>query len=230
MRTLLLLLFPLYTLAQSPAYDQVQQDLRVLATGNQSLADHVVTFDARYEGVEGSPFLWEGWAVGEIFLSENRNINKNIQFRFDVAENELHVRSKTDSTVVKILDNAEIITVAVRSPQGAVTLRQLDIPGEADDRLYMQQYLGEQYELLVLPVKKLRKADYNHPIAGLKRSDEWLYDEKYFIRKGNNFTKVKLTRNSLKKALPKRLEKELEKPAYDEITVASVVRLLRQAE
>ena len=71
--TILLALITSYCAAQTvtpPEGYEARENLREL--GSVSGTGSVQTFDNRYEGTKGTPYVFEAWAPGEIFLKSKK--------------------------------------------------------------------------------------------------------------------------------------------------------------
>jgi hypothetical protein len=207
----------------------VESDLKIISENSPDNRRSYREFDTRYEGVQGSPWLWEHWQQGELYTTDGQHIAKGVKFMFNVALNELHIRSDKDTAVVKSLRNQDVVSAIVAFDDQNVVVRSVQLPDDKTPRFCLQRHIGDQYELLLYIKKYLEKADYGKPMGPDRRYDEWLIEKKYFLRKGSKVQRLKLSRASLQKALPK-AKKELENAEYNDVTEAKVIALLKKLE
>jgi hypothetical protein len=207
----------------------VESDLKVVQESSPQNRRSYREFDTRYEGTQGSPWLWENWQKGELYTTDGQHIAKGVKFMFNASLNELHIRSDKDTSVVKSLRNQDVVSAIVAFNDQNVVVRSVQLPDQETPRFCLQRHIGDQYELLLYVKKYLEKADYGKPMGPDRRYDEWLVEKKFFLRKGTKIQRIKLSRASLQKALPK-AKKELEHADYNDVTEAKVIALLKKLE
>ena len=139
-----------------------------------------MAFDNRYEGVKGTPFLFDDWSLGSV-LYDNTLFSKELEYRYDVIKNDLHIRFRSGE--VRIPDNFHILQFSLKDKQGKTHFfDHALVTGERTDQFYEVLYSGKQTQLLKLVKKELRKADYKGAYSTDQRSDEFTTKTKYFLR------------------------------------------------
>ena len=122
---------------------------------------NVTQFDGRYEGVKGTPFMFDDWAIGTLQLKDSTYV-KNLQsFKFDLINNEIWV--KMPEVGERILFSKEILSLKIARPDGQkVLLKKVKLPESATRNYhYLSVMLFEgQHFTLVKDMKKVfRKAN-----------------------------------------------------------------------
>ncbi len=85
----LLTLFSSFCVAQTipdPTGYEAKENLREL--GSVSGTGNVQTFDNRYEGTKGTPYVFEAWSQGEIFLKSKKKVLVK-ELNYNCYDNEL---------------------------------------------------------------------------------------------------------------------------------------------
>ena len=81
-------------------------------------ARNVTTFDDRYEGVKGSPFLDEDWMPGKLTLSDSLVIDDKTLYKFDAYSNEIWIKLITNQA--RVLYNNDIIALEIDKLDGKI--------------------------------------------------------------------------------------------------------------
>ncbi|MBN8683396.1 MAG: hypothetical protein J0L99_12165 [Chitinophagales bacterium] len=136
----------------------VTQELASVMSGESTRA--LVVFDNRYEGVRGTPFLFDGWEPGAIQIKKDSLwYARPLKFRFDIYEHELQVRNDSSQTEV-IPDNDAFYRFQIQSPEGKQLLfGKYELPGFRHPQFAQVIYQGNKYTLVRHYKKVLKKAD-----------------------------------------------------------------------
>jgi hypothetical protein len=115
-------------------------------------------FDDRYEGVKGSPYLFETWTEGRLTLSDSALVKEIYLFKFDLTENEVRIKIAQQE---RILSNRELQSLELKIPSDAsgksVILKKIKLP-DNDNRHLFGIYLFEGKQLsLYKHIKKVFK-------------------------------------------------------------------------
>lgn len=177
----------------------------------------VTTFDNRYEGVKGSPFLYEGWTEGYVLFKdkpEEEDI-KTFKLNIDMFQQILYV-SLYNGTVGS-LPSKFVRSVHFKSEDGSEKVFKPMLRKEIEDGNYSG--LG-YYEVIhegdILLVKQYRKtfkeADFKGAYSADIRYDEYKDDTRYFISlDGQNFEKIRLKSSQLEDVLTQYKVKSISK-------------------
>ncbi len=170
------------------------------------------TFGSRYEGIKGLPFYKNGWSEGVVCLKKDSVVvNKpELKLRFDAYANELWIKQGKDSMIAYskdinwfVLIDGDLQETFIKAP-----LINKDFP----NYFYKLMFNGENYILFKELRKELIRADLvdkGMVSTGLPY-DRFEEKVKYYLKAdGQSIKKIKPTRKSLIKELPRRYEKKL---------------------
>lgn len=143
----------------------------------------IQTFDTRYEGVKGSPYLFPEWQKGAVIVS-GMDQAMPLLLNYDCVNGQLLVRMADGepSSLSPSHINAFMIEDS-EAPEGyAYFVSDLGPKGE---KIYFQVLYNEESVLYKLPVKHFKAADYQKAYSPNRRYDEFVSDIQYFIKKGD---------------------------------------------
>ncbi len=223
---LLLLSFCSTSFAQQPG----GQDAFVNALNLGGQSNVARTWDNRYEGVRGTPYLKNVWQNAQITSVEGKVYN-NVPLKYDVYSNLLAVKnSKGDSISSETAYMKEFTWIGT----GMTFVKEPLLDNTTDiknfSRFYQQLFKGNKTTLLKNYRKELLKADYQGGYSANRRYDELIDEVDYFLKKGNQIEKIKLNeKNVLKFTFDKEKEvKEfLKKQKLNLKNEADVIKLLQ---
>ncbi len=136
--------------------------------GDNSGTNAIRTFDDRYRGVRGTPFLFEDWTLGTLFLDDSTEVS-NVKLNLDIANNRLYVRSN-DQVVLLSKDRVRYIrfladfTLFTNSKVAGLSL-------EGDP--YIQVLEEGKNKLYAIRNKKYIEADYRGAYSSGQKYDEY---------------------------------------------------------
>lgn len=161
-------------------------------------ARNVTSFDNRYEGVKGTPFLNEDWLEGKLVLADSVLVKNKMLFKFDVLNNEVWIKYKTDEE--HILYNRELLTLELFHNDGKKTkFIKFKLPeNENRHHFSMAIFEGKSF-ILVKDMKKIfRKSNLEDKgFVTVGHAYDWFEEQaNFYVRKGSDIT----TKVSLKKA------------------------------
>lgn len=170
------------------------------------------TFGSRYEGIKGLPFYKNSWSEGVVCLKKDSVVvNKpELKLRFDAYANELWIKQGKDSMIAYskdinwfVLIDGDLQETFIKAP-----LINKDFP----NYFYKLMFKGDNYILYKELRKELIRADLvdkGMVSTGLPY-DRFEEKIKYYLKTGENtIKKIKPSRKSFIKELPKRYEKKL---------------------
>jgi len=180
-----------------------QQNLNAVA-GLKPYSDGAMGFDNRYEGIKGTPRMFDTLLLAYLLLNDN-DIYIKLDADLNLTGNAvLYIDPKTKSMfelpaesvkelIIENRDN-ELVFRSTSSLNFEKPLKEI--------RLY--QVLSEGSVLfLKVPEKKFLEADYKGPYSSDRRYDEYLDITKYYISGSDGLLhQVQLSRNSLIKFFP----------------------------
>jgi hypothetical protein len=235
--TLLSLLFTLWwagTWAQvgNPTIIDQQENLRQLATLGP-LSPGARGFDNRYEGVRGSPLLFEDWREARIVVQGGTAEGEQAEININQYDNLLVVRFPGGQAGT--VPVAKIRMLHVKTPAGTRTFESLpatmvENDSEEEKRFYEVLRQGK-FTLLKAHEKIFQKADYKGAYSTDRRYDEFLDRQVYYLRGPDGpFEKLnKLKSKAIEKTLPgyeKEIGEIVNKEKLDLREERDVIRLI----
>ncbi len=191
-----------------------------------------VGFDTRYEGVKGTPRLFDTLLTSYLLV---KGQEKYIQFLSDlnVVNNTLlftHPRTKQLMEVPSDIVN-ELIVMKEGREIKFITSKGTNFEKGFKENRFCQILTEEPYQFIKIPGKLFIKADFKGPYTIDRRFDEFRSNEKYYLEgKDKVFRQIQLNKKSLAKLFPD--EKELINKSFDENpdgnTEEIVISLIRQ--
>ncbi len=169
----------------------IMEDLYSISEGGV----YTRTFDNRYEGVKGSPYVNDEWTKGGIYLLSGKYYH-NINLKLDAYNDALIYKDDHDQQMMLDKDKIDYFILTgengnlrkfklVRSPQ--------DVKGSYYEVLY-----DRKSSLLILHSKLFVKADYQKAINTNRLYDEFKDDSSYYvIKQGSDYPqKIKLNKRT----------------------------------
>ncbi len=166
----------------------------------------VTTFDNRYEGVRGTPLLYQDWTEGYVlFKDKKEQETRTFKMNIDMFEHVLHVvlfDGKIGSLPSKFVGSVHFKTEEGTEKVFKPMLRK-DIEGSNYSGLGYYEVIHEGDIILVKQYRKtFKEADYKGAYSADIRYDEYKDEERYFISlDGQKFEKVRLKSKQLESVL-----------------------------
>ncbi|WP_448530032.1 hypothetical protein [Raineya sp.] len=193
----------------------------------------VRTWDSRYQGMKGHPFVKNTWENAQI-VSVDGKVYQDVPLKYDVYSNLAVVKnSKGDSIITEVLNIQEFTFKSSK-----MTFVKEPLLDNSDNiknygKLYEQLYKGNKVALLKNHRKVLLQADYQGGYSANRRYDELVEEYDYFLKKTGTIEKIKLNEKNLLKSLSdkeKELKEFLKKEKLNLKTEVGVLRLLQYYE
>lgn len=186
---------PLYT----------EEDLRQLGTIGP-MSPGARTIDTRYEGVKGSPFLFEDWTSAALQLKDKEDFGNEVSINIDGEKNHLYFQlpGGYDGMIPAERLQAIKVKIAPEKYQIYEVWSSKEVEGEKEPILkYYESLYDDKFKLLKLDYRYFVKADYKGPYSSDRRYDEYIADSSLWLKEeGGSFHKIKLKRKSIEQALP----------------------------
>lgn len=194
------------------------------------------TFDLRYEGVKGTPMIFENWRDGVVYLNKEDSKPLEVEVNYNALEQQLLFKLPTGKMGVLPLDAVERVTAQQEDttylfkpyPQSEVEGRKKE-----DLKFYEVLYAGDCTFLKVVN-KKFKRADYKHPYGPDRRADTFIDLIDYFLKVGDGeYEKIKLKEKHILKALSDHApeaEAIVKEYGWELETEPEVIALLRKIE
>lgn len=204
------------------------ENLRELGSTSGGIGN-VKTFDNRYEGVKGTPFVFEDWFKGEVFLSDKQKIEVKA-LNYNCVDNEIVYRDPA-TKVIRILNRKEVDMFSIESPTGKMSFSPVGVK-EGVDPFFAQLLYNQKSMVYKLYQKDFVRANYEGGYSADRKYDEFVDKFDIYFRKSNDETlfKVKKSKKYIISCFP---EKESEISDYfkkskpDLKSEAALVELLR---
>jgi hypothetical protein len=207
MRTLLIYLSLIITVSLTaqnvspPEGYEAKENLREL--GSLDGTGNVRTFDYRYEGVKGTPYVFEDFRQGEVFLkSKNKVAVSNLNY--NCFENEI-VYMEPASSVIRIMNKLLVDLFTISDGDEVLTFVPIRLDGDAE-AIFAEVLYNKGSLVYKVYKKEWVKANYEGGYSADRRYDEFVdkYDL-YFLKKGDHILyKAKNSKKQLIAAFPEK--------------------------
>ncbi len=171
---------------------------------NPSLYSTTSGFDERYEGVKGSPRLFDTLLNSTLRLKERKD-SLILDSDLDVVKNMFIFLLRSSNDLLEV-PAVHIDQVVYHTPEGDLLFRTTD--GLSFDKkirdIRFCQILAEEPLLLIkIPGRNFQEAQFTGLYSPDKRYDEYTPADRYYITGSDSLLhQVQLTRRSLSKVLP----------------------------
>jgi hypothetical protein len=187
----------------TPEGYKAKESLRNLADGTGS----VQTFDNRYEGVRGTPFVFEAYMPGEVFFKEKSRVAIK-ELNYNCFENEI-VYMDPATKVIRLVNRYQVDLFTITN--GGEVLTFVPIQLEEDSETVFAQVLYNKGSMVYKVYgKEWLKANYEGGYSADRKYDAFVdkYDL-YFLKQGDQtLYKVKRSKKQIIAAFPGR-EKDI---------------------
>ena len=165
-----------------PTTYEAKENLREL--GSVYSTGTVRTFDNRYEGVKGTPYVFEEFRQGEVFL---KNKNKVVieDLNYNCFENEItYMDPATD--VVRLFNKFQVDLFTIQDGDKVLTFVPLKLEEDAET-IFVEVLYNKGSIAYKAYKKEWVKANYEGGYSADRKYDEFVdkYDL-YFMKKGDN--------------------------------------------
>ncbi|MBN2697693.1 MAG: hypothetical protein JXR52_02620 [Bacteroidales bacterium] len=186
----LFLTFPL--IAQDitiPEYYEAKEN--VINLGVSDAFGNIQTFDNRYEGVKGTPFIFEEWHPGEVYLSDKKKVFFN-DINYNAFENEI-VYMEVGSNRARVM-NKYIVDLFRLFGKDTLTFVPLQLPG-GKDKIFANVLYNRNSVVYKVFKKEFIKANYEGGYSADRRYDEFVDKVDLFFRKYDDDILYKVRRS-----------------------------------
>lgn len=178
--------------------------LSEVARAASSLTGQVRTFDERYEGVRGTPLLFDNWVSGRVMFMDDQVLEYDSVFNIDAVNSEILILLPSGNAVsvrTKRIREA-VLNIDEQSHQFVpVVADRVTRLAENDFVLLEKLDCGDKIALYRWERKQFREADYKGGYSAERPYDEYLAKAYYFFRIDGVFHEIKLKRRSVVKTL-----------------------------
>ncbi len=142
-------------------------------------SDLAVTFDDRYQGVKGTPYIFSEWQNGRVFPTNLDTIPFEF-LNFDRQSLELCYKESADSNPM-LLNKYLIDSFQVLYTSDSLDFVRVKLPG-ASDYIFMELVYTGNSKLLLDYGKEFIKANYEQSYSADRRYDEFKDKPKYYLQ------------------------------------------------
>jgi hypothetical protein len=161
--------------------------------------------DELYEGVKGTPYLFNIWKQGDIFLKDSSLI-KDINIKYNIyTDDVLYLNSKSGDSLIIDRPRIDAFEIQGDSPADLLLFRDIRLkPGSKDKSTFARVLYDGQTKFLIKYTKNFIKADYKGAYTAGRRYDEYTDNSQYYIMKDNELNRIKLNKKAIIKVLADR--------------------------
>lgn len=208
--------------------------------GVGNLSPYIVSqmgFDNRYQGIKGTPFLFDKWQEGKVMLVKQDTFSVSLQLNIDLVNSAVTILLPNGA--IGQIQATHLKKIQVKDANNQlnewIVAFELEIEGTDNARQQIYQVLKEgHFTLLKSTQKRLQKADYKGAYNVGNKFDEFVTETTYWLREGDEpYQKIKLKRKALEEALPKHtasMEKIIKTQRLDLTYDMDVIQLLKALE
>ena len=188
---------------------QVATEENLLRISKRAGTVFTTNMDELYEGVRGTPYLFNEWKPGNIYLTDSTFI-KNVNIKYNIYTDDLLYLNSTsgDSLIINrsMIWQFEIIDDLSND---IILLKEMSLkPGKKNKKVFVRVIYDGKSKLVLKYNKTFVRAHYKGAYAAGNKYDEYTDDYQYYIMKnGNETTKIKLNKKSVTKVLSDREDK-----------------------
>lgn len=164
----------------------------------EPLSAPAITFDNRYQGVQGSPYFWNDFRTSELIINKKDTLN-GVQTRLQLVEP--YVEVMVNGRVQGQLSFSTLNTMRVNNPDGTLGVY---VTKTIDDKVELMEVLHDGHVKLYQRLRKrMMKADYEGAHSVDKRFDEYVNLFSYYLEDATgNLHKVKLRAKAFTNVMP----------------------------
>jgi hypothetical protein len=201
---LLIAIIPLHT--QTPHQSIVISEENLRNISKVSGPIYTTNMNALYEGVKGTPYLFNEWRLGNIYLKDNELI-KNVKIKYNIYTDDLLYLNSTsgDSLIINrsVINKFEITN---NQTDDLILMEKINLKPEKSDKGTFVKVLYKDSSKFILKYSKMFiPANYKGAYPTGNKYDEYTDKQQYYLITGkDNITKIRLKKKSVIKVLSDR--------------------------
>jgi hypothetical protein len=165
-----------------PGGYEATENLRDLGTSTRY--GNVRTFDNRYEGVKGTPYVFENWLPGEVFMNNKRKTTIR-ELNYNCFDNEIVFLDPATGTP-RILNKYLVDLFQIKAGSGTITFVPV-ILKDGEDPVFAQVLYNQGSMMYKVYGKDFLKADYEGAYSADRKYDQFVdKSDLYFLKKGDH--------------------------------------------
>lgn len=208
---ILILLF----IAIIPSYTQTQHQSIVASEENlqriskMSGPIYTTRMDELYEGVKGTPYLFNEWKSGNIYLKDNKLI-KNVKIKYNIYTDDLlYLNSTSGDSLIINRSMINKFEISDDQPDDLVLMEDINLkPDKSDKGTFVRVLYNGRSKFILKYNKMFIPANYKGAYATGNKYDEYTEKQQYYLITGtDNITKTRLNKKFIIKVLSDREDK-----------------------
>lgn len=205
---LLLIIITVLSSAQSKV-SMVRTEENLLRIAKKDGTVFTTNMDELYEGVRGTPYLFNKWKRGNVYLNNNTLI-KNVNIKYNIYTDDLlYLNSSSGDSL--IIDRSKIYKFEIidKLSDDIILIEEMQTkPGKPDKKTFVRVIYDGKSKFILKYIKSFIRANYKGAYASGNKYDEYTDDQQYFIFiDENNPAKIKLNKKSFIKTLSAKEDK-----------------------
>jgi hypothetical protein len=164
---------------------------------------YTTNMDGLYEGIKGTPYLFNEWKQGNIYLNDNTYIN-DVNIKYNIYTDDiLYLNSKSGDSLIIDRSLINSFEIAGDNSNNLLLFKEINLkPGKSDKSTFVKVIHDGKSKFIVKYSKTFIKADYKGAYSAGRKYDEYTDDFQYYIIKNeSNPDKIKLNKRSVTKVL-----------------------------
>lgn len=178
---------------------EAKENLREL--GSMDGTGTVKTFDNRYEGVKGTPYVFENFLPGEVYLKTKNKVTVP-QLNYNCFENEIAYIDPA-TKVIRVMNRFQVDLFTIQDGDKVLTFVPIKLD-EGAETIFAEVLYNKASDVYKVYGKEWVKANYQGGYSADRRYDEFVdkYDL-YFMKKGDHtLYKAKRSKKQVVEAFP----------------------------
>jgi hypothetical protein len=199
----------------------------------QGKGNMMITFNERYDGIEGSRFFYdEEYHTGELWLTNNRHYTNQYKYKFDQLAGTVQVQQANGKEI--LINIEEILSFQMFIDDKSVTFFKTQLPNYESPSIVQIVYWSSNMTLFRDIKKKLVRQKESSAYSGGKVFDKIMSDyQYYFSKKDAPIIHIKPNKKGFIKVLPDK-EKEIERlfktKKFENLTVSKLAELMQKLD
>jgi len=179
-------------------------------TGENAVGNTVRTYDGRYEGVKGHPYLSDEWLVGNVLL-ENEKEYQNVKLKYDAYQDQLIGLQQEKYPILLDKDKVRAFTMMAEDSMEVFKFVKAKYLDHSLKRVDGDQYVQVLHQgivsLFAVNRKLLNKANYRGAYNYGNKYDEFVNIEPtYYLAEAGEAHKLKLKKRKVIKSFASHMQ------------------------
>jgi hypothetical protein len=189
--------------AQSDMNGTIESQRNLDAVSKGGTQSMVRTFDNRYEGVRGTPYLYPKFYLADVWLVNSKEPKKlPVRYNVHLSELEFQIQGKIQAIPLANLKQFVLTDEQLENRLFLVTSLAL-ADGSQTESILVEKLYEDGCLLYKESMKRLVEANYEGAYSPNRRADEFRDRDRYYLRTQaeGTFTKIRISRGQVLKTL-----------------------------